>query len=183
MNGAGMRGMMRAVDPMQGFEFCYPDAPHQVNPNGFPGWPQTGLTWFRALSSEDVQDFAQYLMGEIDRLCGGSVDVLLGYSQGGIASSALLGSHWKNDQRFANLKAVVMMNTYAVSYFNRASPHLKSLHAFSLQDTIIQPDSSRSFAGKFTRPTKVEHSDGTHHQPMVQKVVTAIHTFLNDLRA
>ena len=173
--------------------FFYVDSPHELTeekaniPAGLP-YDEHSKTWFdRSAPDRGIrQSMATIIRFARRHVNGGTVDVVLGHSQGGVMVSTLVRKlNEVNHPQFA-LKGAVTIHSPLKRPHNDTgepwAPHLRSFHFIAENDEMIPLQASMALAERFANPEISRHS-GTHNlqEPLPRANVDQFVAFLSSL--
>ena len=190
--------LMRGWEAMRSLEkrcdgiatFHYVSAPHKFEANdwsrtnsipvhdGSRAWFTTPPEYGWGASQACVAEFAASQVR-------GPIDVLIGYSQGGLMVANLL-QYLSETEPYRSVRGAVLI--HAPDFINNAPNHklcpsLKTVHVIGAQDKLVQPSSSAQLAQRFIQTETATH-DGEHYifTPFPAEVLDRIYRMLVSLK-
>jgi len=166
--------------------FHCPSAPHQVPANHAKA-KQLGAQvsknsrmWYKDFNKVNSSDFDQYLMKFVEKNVQGPVDVVLGYSMGGMAIGAMFHNKVFKHQQMKFVRAAVFVHSGGSSDWD-IPRNLKTLHVIGEQDAVVEPEVAEDNAKFYTDPIVFKHS-GDHWPALPDDASEVAQSFLLSLR-
>ena len=171
-------------------KFYYISAPHKFEANAWSELHQIPVdNQSRAWFTEDSPKFgwgasqthmSNFLSAQVE----GPIDVLIGYSQGGLMIANIL-RYLAGAEPYRSLRGAVFIHApdfYGNAPNHQLCPSLKTVHIIGKRDQIGPLSSSAALAGRFVHTKTVSH-DGEHYffAPFPRNVLDSIYHTLASL--